>query len=54
MKLQHCTGRSSSYRDLCDDAASSNQADTSAAARNDNPAASILEGAKGLMNVFGF
>jgi hypothetical protein len=53
MKLQHCVGRSGSYRDLCDGTSSGSQ-DASAAGSNANPAKSILDGAKGLMNVFGF
>jgi hypothetical protein len=54
MKIQHCTGRSSSFRDLCDDASSAGQMDSAAASGNDNPAKAVLDGAKGLLNVFGF
>lgn len=51
MKLQHCSGRSGSYRDLCDGMAGSSQMDTAATA---NPAKSVIDGAKGLINMFGF
>jgi hypothetical protein len=52
MKLQHCTGRSNSFRDLCDGASGSSAME--AAGTSSNPATSILEGAKGLINIFGF
>lgn len=54
MKIQHCTGRSSSFRDLCDDAGSSSAMETSASQASDNPTKAILEGAKGLFKGLGF
>lgn len=53
MKMQHCTGRSNSFRDLCDGATGSSARDNAAGAA-DTPTKAILDGAKGLMNVFGF
>lgn len=53
MKLQHCTGRSNSFRDLCD-GASGNSAMGTVDPSSGNPTKAILDGAKGLMNVFGF
>jgi hypothetical protein len=52
MKLQHCTGRSNSFRDLCDGASGSSAMEVTGT--GSNPATSILEGAKGLINIFGF
>jgi len=54
MKLQHCSGRGGSYRELCDGTSSNGRDEASAGADNANPAKSILDGAKGLMNIFKF
>lgn len=54
MKVQHCTGRSSSFRDLCDGVASGSAMDGGSAQAMDNPASAIMEGAKGLLKGFGF
>ena len=56
MKLQHCTGRSGTSRDrgLCGDTMAGGQMDTAATGDSANPAKSVIDGAKGLINMFGF
>lgn len=54
MRLQHCTGRGGSYQELCDGTSSQGRDGASAGADNANPAKSVLDGAKGLMNIFKF
>lgn len=54
MKLQHCVGRSNSFRDLCDGAPGNSAMDAMGAGDSASAAKSILDGAKGLINIFGF
>lgn len=54
MKIQHCTGRSSSYRDLCDETAAGGQMDSASSGESANPVKSLIDGAKGLKGLLGF
>lgn len=51
MKIQHCTGRSNSYRDMCDTPLARG---IDAAGGHTGTSRPVLDGAKGLINILGF